>query len=324
MSNNALPKNLKRLLARAEDCADGAHELEDEIPLVLIRESNLRAHLQTLKGDLTATPPVPGLIYLFKVAESERKAAESARADKDKEVNTFLVSARARLALYLGPEASAAWGPTGFLSAQGNSNAVPRSQDDRLQCLAMLGLYLSAHPAYEQAAGTPAPEVTHTRALALHAELSDARALANAKSDAQETALNARKAAEAALRTDMSALVVELSRLLSDTDPRWEEFGLNIPANPRAPEAAKNLALSGAGSGRVLAEWDPGRRSDDDRVMIQIVGVDADFREYGKSGGDGEEVIKDLPPGATLRVRIIALNGSLEAPGGPEGEIVVP
>ena len=179
MSNNALPRTLKGLLARAEDCADGAHELEDEIPLVLIRESNLRAHLQALKGDLTATPPVAGLIYLFKVAENERKAADSARALKDKEVNTFLVNTRARLALYLGSEASAAWGPTGFLNAQGNSNAVPDTQDDRLQCLATLGLYLNAHPAYEQAAGTPAPEVTHTRALALHAQLSDARSLAN-------------------------------------------------------------------------------------------------------------------------------------------------
>ena len=174
MSNNALPRTLKGLLARAEDCADGAHELEDEIPLVLIRESNLRAHLQALKGDLTATPPVAGLIYLFKVAENERKAADSARALKDKEVNTFLVNTRARLALYLGSEASAAWGPTGFLNAQGNSNAVPDTQDDRLQCLATLGLYLNAHPAYEQAAGTPAPEVTHTRALALHAQFPDA------------------------------------------------------------------------------------------------------------------------------------------------------
>ncbi|HRJ11300.1 MAG TPA: hypothetical protein PK490_23020 [Prosthecobacter sp.] len=46
MSRNAVPRNNKRLLARAEDCADGAHELEDEIPLVLIRESNLRAQIR--------------------------------------------------------------------------------------------------------------------------------------------------------------------------------------------------------------------------------------------------------------------------------------
>ena len=38
-------------------------------------------------------------------------------------------------------------------------------------------------------------------------------------------------------------------------DPRWECFGLNIPANPRPPEPATNLVLSPAGPGRVLAEF---------------------------------------------------------------------
>ena len=58
--------------------------------------------------------------------------------------------------------------------------------------------------------------------------------------------------------------------------------------------------------------------------LLRVVGVDAAFREYGKSGGSNGLLIKDLPTGATVRVKIIALNGSLEAPTGPEGEIVVP
>jgi hypothetical protein len=73
----------------------------------------------------------------------------------------------------------------------------------------------------------------------------------------------------------------------------------------------------------VLAEWEPGTRSNNDRILIQIVGVDADFREYGKSGGDGEELLKNQPSGALLRVKIIAMNGSLEALTGPVAEIVV-
>ena len=44
---------------------------------------------------------------------------------------------------------------------------------------------------------------------------------------------------------------------------------------------------------------------------------------YGKSGGDGEELLKNLPSGAKLRVKIIALNGSLEELTGPVAEIVV-
>ncbi len=82
---------------------------------------------------------------------------------------------------------------------------------------------------------------------------------------------------------------------LSDDDARWEVFGLNIPANPRPPESAEELVLSSAGLGRIIAEWPPGTRSDDDRILIMIVGVDADYREYGKSGGDGEELLKKPP-----------------------------
>ena len=115
----------------------------------------------------------------------------------------------------------------------------------------------------------------------------------------------------------------ELELRLASDDPRWEVFGLNIPANPRAPDPAVDLVLTTVGLGRVLAEWDPGTRSNNDRILIQIVGVDADFREYGKSGGDGEELLKNQPSGALLRVKIIAMNGSLEALTGPVAEIVV-
>lgn len=47
------------------------------------------------------------------------------------------------------------------------------------------------------------------------------------------------------------------------------------------------------------------------------------FQVYGKSGNVTDELLKDLPPGVTLRVKILALNGSLEALDGPVAEILV-
>jgi len=143
------------------------------------------------------------------------------------------------------------------------------------------------------------------------------------RSTAQGVALNNKKAGLGTLRRQLIALVDELQLRLSDDDERWEVFGLNIPSNPRAPEPATDLELSNAGTGRVAAEWTRGTRSNDDRIFIQVVGVDADFREYGKSGGDSEELLKNLPSGATVKVKIIALNGSLSAPDGPVAQIVV-
>jgi hypothetical protein len=37
----------------------------------------------------------------------------------------------------------------------------------------------------------------------------------------------------------------------------------------------------------------------------------------------GAPVIKDPPSGAVLKVRVLALNGSLEAPSGPEARVSV-
>ena len=323
MSNNAIPDAEKPVLALAEDCADGCADLEDSIPLKLIRETDLRGPLLTLKGDPTAAPPTPGLIYIYKDKELALANAAAARGTKDNEVKTFLSDVRKNLIRFLGSAPSPEWELAGFGSAQSNSNAVPSTQDARLQALAQLRPYLLAHPAYEQAAGTPAPEVTAARALALHTQLSDARAAANAAADAQDAALIAKRAVFATLRGNLSTLVVELNRALAPDDSRWETFGLNIPANPRPPEPATALTLTTAGTGRVLAEWERGTRSSDDRVLIQIVGVDTACREYAKSGGDGEHLIKDQPSGAVLKVRILALNGSLEAPSGPEAQISV-
>lgn len=180
------------------------------------------------------------------------------------------------------------------------------------------------HPTYEVPGGTPHAEVTASRAQALHTQLSNARQAVSDAEQAQLKAKNAREAAYAALRRRLIGFVDELTLLLGPDDPRWEVFGLNIPSSPRAPDPASDLVLSLAGPGQILAEWQRGVRSNNNRVLIQVLGVDADYREYSKSGNGADEVIKDLPPGSTVKVRIIALNGSLEAATGPEAQITLP
>ena len=69
--------------------------------------------------------------------------------------------------------------------------------------------------------------------------------------------------------------------------------------------------LSVRGLGCFVEQWH-GTRGNKDRVLVQVVGVDADYREYGKGGDNSEEVINDLPAGATVKVKMIALNGALD------------
>lgn len=323
MSNNPIPDAERAILALAEDCADGCSSQQDAVGLKQTREADLRSLVVALKGDPAATPPVKGLLYEFKEKDNALTAAEAARRDADVDGKIYLTEARTALIPILGRDPSPEWELAGFGTTAGNSNAVPGSQAERLAALAQLGVYLTQHPTYEVAAGSPRPEVTSARCQLLHAELSDAREAANLAGTVKTTAKEAKDAAVATLRRRLIAFVDELALLLSDTDPRWEAFGLNIPASPRAPDAAANLVLTALGSGKVLAEWDRGTRSTNDRVLIQVVGVDLDYREYGKSGGDAQEVVKDLPPASTVKVKIIALNGSLEALTGPEAQVVV-
>jgi len=325
MSNNEIPETERPLLARGEDCAAGCTALQDSIPLKLVRVGDIRLILTSLKGDPSATPPVLGLIYQWNQANQALGTALTERKNKDTECKAYLTAVRASLAEILGSEASDEWALAGYTNPpKTNSNAVPSTQEGRLQCLAALAVYLSQHPTYEVPAGGPRAEVTAARALALHNQLNACRNAVSNANKAQDDALKAKKAALQSLRRILIALVDELQLRLPDDDTRWEIFGLNIPSNPRPPEPAEDLTLTHAGLNRIAAEWDPGTRSDDDRILIQIIGVDADYREYGKSGGDGEELIKNLPSGATVKVKIIALNGSLEASSGPEAQISMP
>lgn len=323
MSNNPIPKSEKSLLALAEDCADGCADLENIIGLKQTKEEDLRPLIIALKGDPLAEPVVPGLLYEFKQVDGALTAAETARRNANDAARLYLTQARAALVPILGAAASPEWALAGFSVPGGNSNAVPGTQEGRLATLALLAIYLTQHPTYQVAAGGPRPEVTAARTSAVHTALSNARDAANVASTAQGLKKGAKDEAVRVLRRRLIALVDELDLKLGADDPRWETFGLNIPSNPRAPDPATELVLTAIGAGKILAEWERGRRSNNDRVLIQIVGVDPEYREYGKSGGDSEEVIKDLPAGATVRVKIIALNGSLEAASGPEAEVVL-
>jgi hypothetical protein len=326
MSNNPIPNNERAIMALAEDCADGCNALEASIGLKLTKEDDLRPMLLGLKGDPSVLPPTPasrGSIYRFKEAEKTRQLLDSARGTADYAGRVCLTDARTSLLPILGRDPSPEWALAGFSDPQTGSNAVPSTQDGRLAALALLAIYLGNHLTYEVPAGGVRKEVTAARATLCHDAVSNARLAANTAATAQAVAKAEKDDGVRALRQQLIVLVDELALRLSDDDARWETFGLNIPSNPRAPEPASELVFTALGGGKGLAEWERGTRSTDDRILIMVLGTDTEFREYGKSGGDGQEILKNLPVGATVRIKIVALNGSLEAASGPEAEIVV-
>jgi len=144
MSNNAIPKNNKVMLALGEDCFDGCVAAEDEVDLKMVRQGDLAGGIEALKGDLPTAPtppgapppppplpPSPGLIYLYDATKVTTGAADKALTDKDKEVKQFLVDARTVLETPLGKAWSPEWALAGY--TEPGSTAVPNTQGERLE-----------------------------------------------------------------------------------------------------------------------------------------------------------------------------------------------
>ena len=226
-----------------------------------------------------------------------------------------ILNCRLRLVQKLGSRFSAAWEPTGFPH---QSTAVPDTQDERFTLLDSLKNYFGAVPANEST------DMGATAALCLAAwtAISDARqGIANAET-AQTDAIDARTTAEDGLRKRVRGLIGELETLIADDDSRWEAFGLNIPANPHAPEAVSAVTLETLSGHRLGASWPYAVRATRYRVEIKVIGVDADFRNAG-SAKDLEMTLKGFTAGQVVKVRIVSGNDGGDAAPSPEAEATV-
>ena len=198
------------------------------------------------------------------------------------------------------------------------STAAPDTQDERFTLLDSLKNYFTAVPANESA------DMGATAALCAAAwtTLSDVRqAVADAEA-AQTTALNNRTTAEDTLRKRVRGLINELGDLIGDDDPRWEAFGLNIPANPSAPEPVSAVTLEALSNHRMGVSWPYSVRAVRFRVEAQIMGVDTEFQNKG-SFKDLEAILKGFTAAQTVKVRIVAGNDGGDAAPSPEGQITV-
>ena len=235
----------------------------------------------------------------------------------DQDTRIFLKSAPAIFVKLYGESFSVAWEQTGFPN---QSTAVPRTQAERMDLCASLQKYFVKNPTHENAG----LEVTAAAAQAhFDAMKAGLDGIATGATDAGE-AKAARDAALEALKTRMRGLIGELATLLGEDDPRWHAFGLNKPGEEPTPEVPENLVLTAGTAGKVLADWGDTRNADHYRGWVKIVGVDKDFRHvFSRDESDG--TIPDLPSGATVQVRVTAVNeeGDESLPSEVQ-EIVVP
>lgn len=305
MASNPTPDNNDVLRALSDGIADGCHALEVTLGIKQYTEASIRAAIAGLK-------------------EAEQEVGKKKKALNDAEValraaddagTTCITNCRLRLAQAYGQRWSPDWEPTGFPTG---STAVPKTEDERFTLLDDLKDFFTDNPTLENEG------MGATAALcgAAWTAISDRRQDVATATSAMTTAFNNRTAAAKILRRRVRGLINELGDLIAEDDPRWEDFGLNIPANPSPPEPVESVTLTALGNGKISVEWPYAVRAERYKVQTLRVGVDSEF-QTAVSSSDLEAMLKDFTVGQVLKVQVIAANDGGDASPSPEAEITV-
>ena len=195
---------------------------------------------------------------------------------------------------------------------------MPNTQDKRFTLLDALKNYFTAVPASENAG------MGATAALceAAWTALSNARQTVSNCEAAQTTAFEARATATDALRKRVRGLINELETLIAVDDPRWEAFGLNIPANPSAPEPVASATAAALGNGRIELSYSYATRATRYKVESWVIGVDTEWQNKA-SAKDLEVILKGYTVGQQVKLRVVATNDGGDANPSPEATVVV-
>lgn len=305
MASNPTPDNADVLRALADRMADGCHTHEATIGILQNTEAVIRAAITALSNAETTAG--------FK--KTELANAYAALDAADVAGTTCINNCKLRLRQVLGERWSAAWEPTGFPD---QSTGVPNTQDKRFTLLDALKNYFTAVPTSENAG------MGATAALCQAAwdALSTARQTVANCDSAQTMAFDARATATDALRKRVRGLINELETLIAVDDPRWEAFGLNIPANPTAPEPVGSVNAAPLGNGRIEVSYSYATRATRYKVESWVIGVDTEWQNKA-SAKDLEVILKGYNAGQQVKLRVIATNDGGDANPSPEATVVV-
>jgi len=152
--------------------------------------------------------------------------------------------------------------------------------------------------------------------------LDDAVDARHQRDTAQATAFDLRNQCETKLRNRLRGLIGELEQKMGPLDSRWLAFGLNRPGAEDAPDAPVNTEATPMGGGQVFVKCHRVPRTDYYQIWIQIVGVDENFRRADSPDGP-EKLLEALPVGATVKIKMRAVNEANPGPFGDEVTVVV-
>lgn len=298
MAANPTPTNDQELLARFSDLVPGCEELEQELGLKQNTAAVMQAALDHAQQCLLEAGQ----------AKSDLGARRKEFQQIDREGELTLGRCRLRLAALFGARFSVSWDAAGFPD---HSTQVPESLASRLALLSHLEGYFTHDPAKES------PDMGATAALCATTfeQVRSAQSAVRTAESRVTLTTKAKRAALARLRMRMRSLIRELDILMSPDDPRWQRFGLHIPATPAQPQPVTELTATPLGGGHVTFSWPRAPHATRYRLQLRHPGS-PDFVSV-KTVRSLETTLTGLQPGTEIEARLIAANSRGETSPSP-------
>lgn len=289
MAANPTPTQVAKLIARSHDLAFACANYGEDIGLKINTGEVMHAALNEATAALAQVRSLTGL--------RGKRRADFRKADAA--VKRTLGHCRLRLVMFYGQAFNVHWDAAGFPD---NSTQVPESQAQRSSLLAQLALWFKANPTLEsgdmQATAAISESVHDAYQTARSAVLSSKTELCQAVQQ-KDAALNR-------LRDRYRSLISELTVLLSTDDPRWQLFGLNLPAQPSAPRPVPIAQFEWLPQGGLSVSWQRGAHATRYRVQARHAG-ETDFTHV-VTRHNLEAHLPELTPEPGLELQIIAAN----------------
>jgi len=295
MAQNRIPNDYASLVVQGDSAFTGAENVGASIPLLINTAALIGADVAATKAAQLA----------YKTSRASLSALYAALHDQRDLAYDFCFTARDILRVYCGREWCEAWLATGFVD---NSLSVPRSYAGLREVLEALNNYFTLNPTHENASVGITAALANTRLVAFRAafEAIDARwAVIEAK-------VQARDAAVTALRKRLSGLCKELSQRLEDLDPRWRDFGFNLPGAPTTPEVPQDVVVTPLPAAELQVACAPSPNATRYRFYYQRPIIDPAPTLAG-SAEDPLFVITGLTAGQVYQIYVSAANEGAES-----------
>ena len=222
MATNKLPDNRGLLSGLGVKMLAGLNSLGSILGITQITPKSFGALLDAFNGALNG----------YNTGRSSRQSTYDLFHSAVDGLTDWLGVAQKVLMGHFGDHWNTMWAQAGFVQP---SIAIPRRLQDRITLALKLVQFFTNNPSYE----VESMDVTAAKGTSLRNAVIKAQNPLQTATVDLKTAQGVLNTAQQALVDNMRFLIRILSGTLAKDDPRWEAFGLNIPAMNTTPAARR-------------------------------------------------------------------------------------